>query len=496
MNGKKRILICGLAQESNSFNPVAMPLDQIKPHSTQTSGHANVSGGREYLLSKEDVECIWGVCMRGNSAGPLKDEVVEHFLADTLGRIDDAGHLDGVLMLLHGATLSESCDDVCGYVCETIREKVGDGVVISAGFDLHGNITERIAKNLDYISGYWEYPHIDQRESGERAAALLYGHLCGEPKVLVRAAIPMMAPAHAYTTTRGALLALNQKAQAMIREGRIADYTAFQVQPWLDAPEVQSTVIVIAKDEAAATEVANELTRDVFHAREELQGTPLMTPAQVIERALENKSRKPVILVDSADSVGAGSTGDSAAMVEAFLPYADCLRMATSVKDAKAVAKAFELGVGGEGEFTLGASVAPKLSRPVTVKAKVRSLHEGTFYHYGPIYQGSRLSPGRVAVLEVGKLLIRVGLNDVAGGDLNFFQSFGIDVTNCQLVAVKACTSFRVGYEPVSAEICNACTAGAACPSLLDLPFERLLVPTYPFQEIEERDVQWAKRYR
>ncbi len=495
MNCRKRVLICGLAQESNSFNPVAMPLTQIKPTNTQKSGHANVSGGREYLLAK-GVDCIFGVTMRSNSGGPLKDEVVEHFLNDTLARIKEVGHLDGILLLLHGATLSESCDDVCGYVCETIRAAVGNQVVMSAGFDLHGNITQRIAKNLDYICGYWEYPHIDQRESGERAAALLYEHLCGEPKKLARAAIPMMAPAHAYTTTRGALLALNQKAQRMIREGRIADYTAFQVQPWLDAPCVESTVIVVAKDERTAAEVADELTRDVFDAREELQGTPLMTPEEVIERALENKSGKPVILVDSADSIGAGSTGDSASVVAALLPYADRMRMATSVCDAEAVRLAFELGVGAEGEFTLGASIAPKLSRPVTVRARVRSLHEGTFYLHGPISGGGRVFPGRVAVLEVGKLLIRVGLNDVAGGDLNFFRSFGIDVENCDLVAVKACTSFRAGYEPVSAEICNASTAGAACPSLTDLPYKRLPKPTYPFEEIGAGDIKRAKCYR
>ena len=495
MNQQKRVFICGLAQESNCFNPVLMGMNAFSPQSTEISGHLNVKGGRTFLLS-QGVECVYGVCMRSNSGAPLTDEVVDYFLKDTLEKIHKAGHLDGVLLLLHGATMSESRDDVCGYVCEQIRAAVGEDVVISAGFDLHGCITERIAKNLDYICGYWEYPHIDQKESGERAARLLWEHLSGKPRRTARAAVPMMAPAHAYTTTRGPLLALKQKAQAMIANGRIADYTVFQVQPWLDHPLVESTVIVTADDEETAIAVANELAKDEFECRKELQGTPLQSIETIVQKAIENKSGKPVVLVDSADSVNAGATGDSAHVVAALLPYADQLRAATSVTDAAAVRRAFALGVDAEDEFTLGASIAPKLSRPVTVKAKVKSLHDGVFYLHGPIHKGAKLRPGRVAVLEVGNLLIRVGQNDAGAGDLNFFRSFGIDVENCALVAVKACTSFRAGYEPYAGEICNASTAGAACPDILSLPYERLPKPTYPFEEITESDIRWAKCHR
>ena len=203
-----------------------------------------------------------------------------------------------------------------------------------------------------------------------------------------------------------------------------------------------------------------------------------------------------MILVDSADSIGAGSTGDSASVVEALLPYADQLCAATSVCDKPALDKAFALGVGATAEFTLGATIAPNLSRPVTLTAKVRSLHSGTFSLLGPIYRGATLNPGRIAVLEVGKLLIRVGEKDVGAPDMNFFNSFGISVPLCQLVAVKACTSFRAGYEPIAEEICNANTAGAAGPVLTDLPYRRLPKPTYPFEEITMDDVTPAKCHR
>ena len=496
MSQRKRILICGIAQESNCFNPVLMGMSAFHPVSAGVAGHLNVKGGREYLATT-DAECMFGVSMLSSGSGaPLTAEVVEYFLADTMKVIDEEGIPDGILLLMHGATMSEGEDDVCGMICEQVRRRVGEEVVISVAFDMHACVTERVARNVDYISGYWEYPHIDQAETGARAARLLWEHLSGKPRRTARAAIPVMAPAHAYNTVEGALCDLKNRAKAMVAEGRIADFSIFQAQPWLDHPYVESTVVVVADEEEVAISVANELAREEFSIRKALQGTPLYTVEEIIARALENKSGKPVVLVDSADSVGAGSTGDSASVLAALLPYADRLSAATSVRDADAVKQAFELGVGKEAEFTLGASVAPKLSSPVTVRARVRSLHDGWCLLRGPIYKGANTWGGRVAVLSVGRLLIRVAEDQVAAGDLNYYCSFGIDATQLQLVAVKACTSFRAGYEPYSAEILNASTAGAACPELLTLPFERLPKPTYPFEEITEENITPAKCYR
>lgn len=492
---KKRIFMCGLQQESNCFNPVLMTLESFAPDKEETADYREYIGA-EAFLSDKNVDIIWGAHMRSASGSPLADEVVNYFINDTLERIKSAGSLDGILLFLHGATMSESVDDVCGYICEKVRKAVGEQVVISASFDMHGNVTERIAKNVNCLCGYRLYPHIDQEETGERAAKLLWDILSGKEYKMARAAIPMMAPAHAYTTARGALKELNEKAQAFIASGKIVEYSVFQVQPWLDHPEVESAVIVIAKDEQAALDVANELAKDNFNSRKELQGKPLFSVNEVIEKALANKSGKPIILVDSADSIGAGSTGDSASVVEALLPYADKLKAATAVKDVAAVAKAFEVGEGKTAEFTFGASISPKLSSPVTVTAKVRGLYDGNFELRGPLNKGARVCTQRTAVLEVGGIFIRISEHPCSEGDVNYFNSFGIKVEECDLVSVKACTSFRAGYEPIAEEICNSSTRGAACPDILALPFERLPKPTYPFDEITEDDIYPAKIYR
>ena len=254
--------------------------------------------------------------------------------------------------------------------------------------------------------------------------------------------------------------------------------------------------LCIAENEEAAKEAADELARDCFAARRELQGEAPLSMSEIVERALQNKSGKPIVLVDSADSVGAGSTGDSAAVVEALLPYSHRLMAATEVRDPQAVAKAFEVGVGNQAEFTIGAAMAPALSRPVTVKATVKSLHDGVFYANGPMSKGARVWSGRTAVLEVGGLLIR--LSELGDGvfDVNYYRSFGIPVELCDLVSVKACTSFKASYEPFVGEICAADTPGAARSTIRALPYKKLSRPTYPFEEITESDISPARTYR
>ncbi len=499
---KKRIFVCGLHQESNCFNPVPMPKSMfgiIEDDNMKRCINENISTGGivNYLESRDDVDAIYSIVMRAPSGAPIKTEVVDHFLGKVLPDLKKAGKIDGVAVSLHGATMSEVSDDVCGDVLEIIRKEVGEDMPIAAAFDLHANITEKIAKNADYICGYNEYPHIDQAETGIRAAKALVAHLDGKPAKTARVAIPMIAPAHGYTTKTGKLLELVTKARAMVSSGRIIDYTIFEVQPWLDTKIMAATVIVIAKDEETAKAAASELARDNFAIRKDLIGAPLHTVEDVVKKALANKTGKPIILVDSADSRNAGATSDSAAVVEALLPYKDTLTCALGVSDAPAVKKAFEVGVGNYADFTLGATIAPNLFSPVEVKnAYVRSLHDGYFNSVNPVSEGSRAYCGKVAVLQVGKIFIQVSTESRNEGDIGFFRGFGIDPQFCDIVGVKACTSFRAGYEPIAAEICNTATPGAAGTVLTELPYKNRPVPMYPFEEISENDISEAKCFR
>lgn len=499
----KKVFLCRISQESNSFNPVLTGIDCFSvvdnPEDILSNdGKCGITVNGIYkTLNDKGYEVISGVCMTGGSSAPLKDEVVNFFVEKTVEKVKSVKDLDAIALSMHGATVSESDDDVCGLIIEKLRKTVGEKVIISVSFDLHANVTEKTATYADYISGYQTYPHLDMYEVGVRCAERIIDHFERGKSFVARAEIPMIAPAHAYTTGTRELKKLMDKAHAYKESGKIVDYSIFQAQPWLDVEKFFSTVIITAKDKQTAIDIANELSIDEFNLRKDLQGVPLISVQEVIEKALKNNTGKPVVLCDSADSPNAGANGDSATALKYLLPYKDRLRCAVAVVDKPAVDKAFKLGVGGKGDFVLGATLAPKLSTPVTVEnAEVCVLSNGEFYRVGPQERGQLEKNGPSALIKVGKIYIHLSYNGKIIGDKGYFRSMGIDPELCDLVCVKACTSFRAGYEPISAEICNAQTTGAAGTDLTALPFSKRPKPLYPFEEITLSDIKPAKIYR
>lgn len=499
----RKVYFCRLSQESNSFNPVLTEYSHFsvvtEPSEVMTeNGEAGITVNGVYkTLSEAGYELIPGIFMGAGSSAPIKHEIIEDFIAKTVAQLKEIKDLDAICFSMHGATISDTSDDVCGDVLERVRQAVGEDVIISVSFDLHANVTEKTMKSADYICGYQHYPHIDLYETGVRSAQMIIDHFEKGRAFVARAEVPVIAPAHAYTTSTRELKKLMDKAKAYKDSGKIIEYSIFQAQPWLDVKEIFATVIITSYDAQTAIDVANELKLDEFNLRKDLQGAPLISVEEVIQKALDNKSGKPVVLCDSADSPNAGANGDSATVLEKVLPYRKQLKCALAVVDKKATDHAYELGVGGVGDFVIGATIAPELSKPVLVKnAKVKLLSDGEFYMYGPQERGQRRDNGKSALISADGILIHLSYNAKTIGDRGFYRSVGIEPELMDLVCVKACTSFRAGYSQITDLIYNAQTTGAAGTDLTVMPFKKLPKPLYPFQEITISDLKEAKIYR
>ena len=129
--------------------------------------------------------------------------------------------MDAVCASLHGATCTDSDEDACGEFIAWLRELVGDDVVIAASFDLHANITEAMLKNVDVISGYQTYPHVDYYETGYRAAKLCMCKLQGEQVSLAATIVPMMVPPSGFSTLLEPFKGVMETGKAMVAEGTL-----------------------------------------------------------------------------------------------------------------------------------------------------------------------------------------------------------------------------------------------------------------------------------
>lgn len=496
----KRIFVCGIQQESNSFTVGLSTLENYTVYEGEEMLSAqNCTQLRGALTSilEHGFERVCGVYFDASPAAPVSNELMGLFYEKLERSLLLAGEIDGVCLVLHGATVGESCEDVCGEVAAFIRERVGEKTLITASCDLHANITKRFAENVDFVCGYQRYPHLDIYETAVRSVCVLAEAFENPNLKTYYVSIPVIASASAYTTESEGLNELMQKGHNFVKSGVIRDFSVFQVQPWLDVSEMAATVVVIGAEDTETKKVAQLLAFDEFNIRETLQGEPLMRVEEILEIATKNATGKPIVISDSADSPNAGAAGDSAFVLEKMLPYKDKLRMVVAVNDKAGVEKAFQLGVGGVGDFTIGASLCPKLSNPVTVKdATVKCLSDGEFVMYGPQTRGVVRNMGRTALIRTGKLNVVIAERGRYEGDRGFYRIVGIEPELMDVVDIKACTSFRAGYAPIAAAIYNAETPGAASPVLKLLPYEKRPKPLYPFEEISWDMVSQPKRYR
>lgn len=486
---KKSVLICEFSQESNSFSPIIWDIDRFKDMAL-CGGTAmkllykffkSPVSGMARAVKEGGGKAVYGFAMRAISGGPVSDEAVELFLAKTREVIKKKGPFSALLLSLHGATISQSHEDACGYITQQLRKELGEDTVIGLSCDLHANVTELMEKSADYICGFQTYPHIDIYETGYRAGRLVMDRLKGKKPAQVYVRFPMIVPASGYTTAQGRFREIMEEGFEYIRQGQAQDFTIFMMQPWLDISCAGSCVTIVSDNPENALSEARRLARLVRESADEFW--PEAADSQEVRQAaLNHSSGKPVIWAEPADSPNAGAVGDSVELLKTILDWKENLRAATTVMDPSAVKKAKEIGVGGSGQFSLGAGYTPGMGAPVSLNCRVKALSKGTFRMAGPMAKGVPLNIGSTAVLSCGNVDILVCERPGGTGDVNYYRGFGMDWHNYDLMVVKANTSFRECYKDIADRIFVADTYGAAGADLTALPFKRIDKRSfYPF---------------
>ena len=489
MAKQKRILICEFSQETNSFNPNLWGMDKFRAllccgslvmRLVFTFKKSSPVGGMLSTLRCCGAQVICGIAMRAGSGGPVEDTVLDHFIQKTCTLIQRRRSFDIILLSLHGATATPAYPDASGHILSAIRAAVGQKTIISVACDMHANITQQVKENADFICGYQTYPHIDFFETGSRAASLSLRKLKGESLHTASIHLRMIVPASGYSTRSGALEEIMALGSSACEEGSIEDYTVFLVQPWLDVNQISSCALVVSHDEKTAKRFAGILADALYAARDSFQ-PELESVYDILHIANNNKTGKPVVLGDAADSPNAGAPGDSTYVISQLIESGLPVTMLTCVADCTAAQIACAKGPRANVPLQLGGESTSSIS-PVIGNFTVHSVHDGRFRLAGPAGKGLRIRLGKTAVLELNNLTVLVCESPMMCGDLNFYRAFGLDPSSFQLVVIKANTSFRENYARIASSIHVADTPGAASADLLSLPFRNLPEECYPFQ--------------
>ena len=502
MSGK-RIAVGMISHETNSFSPVPTDL-------------ASFAGQRHGIVEAEEIirdfagtkTGIGGFLEIGESEGwkmigtvvasatpsanvaasaheDLKGRLVEH--------LRSASKLDGVLLHLHGAMLSENAPDAEGDICRAVRDVIGPDVPLVVELDLHGNITEEFCDVVDGVIVYDTNPHVDAYERGVEAAELMARILRGDisrPTVHISKP-PMLPPTINMRTAEGPMVRLLERGREWEAGPGILNVAVFPGFPYADFADAGTSIVVTATDSRSGERCAAEMGRLAWELREDfLKSIPPVDEA--VERALSLASDEsgsdegPVVLADVADNPGGGGSGDTPELLRELVKRGARGALAC-LWDPETVEEAFTAGIGTEREFRLGGKTSDLYGEPVVARGIVRCLSDGLFTGYGPVVRRLAVRCGRTALIDVAGLKIVITSIRHAANDRGYFRVVGIQPEREPLLVIKSRGHFRADFEPIAREIVEVDAPGAANPNLSRYDFQHVRRPIWPLDE----GVEW-----
>ncbi len=486
-----RIGVGQLSQETNHFAPVPTRLQDFRDRLLLMPGQmlAGIGAGRTevpaflHVLRQAGAEPVPSLCAAAMASGPVETAAFEHLLGLLVAGLRDGGPLDGVLLSLHGAMVTEDLDDPEAEIIARVRAALPPGTPVGVSLDLHGHITPAMLQPDTFLIGYREYPHTDMWETGARTAALLLDRLAGRCRpVMALAKRPMVVSPSRARTVEPPLLGIKDAATRMMAEGRVLHAAVFPVQPWLDVPDLGFAALACADgDLGAAQAAADELADLAWAAR-----TAFEPDFVALDAAIRIGLASPgmTLIGDAGDGPTGGAPADSAHVLRALLAAGADRHdrpVLLTLNDAAGVQQAMRAGIGATLDLLLGHTISPGAKVPV--RARVALLSDGEYRMQDAAATGTVVQNGPSAVLRIGALHLALRSLPSWEWDTAMYRSLGLDPAAAGMVFVKSPGHFRVAFEPLAARTMMADTEGPTRGNLRKLPWRRVTRPLWPIDD-------------
>ncbi|MED5414720.1 MAG: M81 family metallopeptidase [Candidatus Latescibacterota bacterium] len=479
-----KVLLAQFEQETSHFNPHATTCDRfdiLRGHElidTLADTHTYVAGGLD-VFAEEDIDVVPAYGANSvTSGGPVATADLDEMTEELLAAVEVAApSVDGAYIAFHGAMAGVDEPDPEGRILARVRELLGERPIVCS-FDLHGILTDRLVEKADIVFALHTYPHVDQRETGQRAARGLARLLKGGAKpVVTRVKLPLLVRGDELITATGLF------GQAIDRcrdfEATASGLSALVNigNPFTDVPQLRTNVILTSDgDSQEAQQLTKELAEFMWGHRAKLQA-----PLTPIDEAIGLATATPGLTVfsDAADATSSGASGDSNWILKGLLASDFSKRALLPLVDAPAAAQAFERGVGSRFTVALGGTVDDERHTPVECEVYVQSLHDGDFMEES----GEVARAGKTAVLVSGSCTVMVTEHPVSIMGRRVFESRGLQPADFDLVVCKSPNGFRTHYEAISERIVAIDAPGSTSANLRSLPYQKVERPIYPLDE-------------
>lgn len=507
-----RIALLGFSIECNRFAPVTRERDfairtlmRGEEMLREARGEApRMLGELPGFVADMDAAGPWEpvpiVLAMTEPNGPVDQAFFDRLMRDWEAGLRDAGKLDGVYCVMHGAALCTGDDDPEGTIQTMVRRIVGPGVPIVSSFDLHANVSDVDIETIDAFVGYRTNPHMDMRERGAESARILRQLMAGLKTHIAKVRLPIVPPTVTMLTGRdapnrpyGEVIDLGQELmQRPPYAGRIVNVSVMGGFAYADTPFNGLTAVVTAVDREAAEALATELAEAAWARRDQFY--PKLTPLDEAVRlavGTADPSRAALIFADVADNPGGGGRGNTMYILEAFAEAGVRDAIVGLIYDAPLANEAHSLGDGATFEARFNRQPESEFSKPFAARATVRRLHPGPIRCRRGIFAGGTVDVGPSAALDIGGIVVVVISQRVQCADPAFFEAFGLDIGAARVVVVKSRGHFRGGFDEFfkHEQVVEVDAPGLTTPILHHFDWKYLPRPVIPLDQY----VQWQR---
>ncbi len=417
----------------------------------------------------------------GTTLGMLLDELI--------AGIFHAGPIDGVLLALHGAMVSELDRDADALILESVRNAIGNERPLVATFDLHANISPRMVDAATMLIGYDTYPHVDMAARAEEACeriVQLARRSISPAAALVKP--PMLPTSQRMMTDRSPMRELIALAHEWEEKPGVIAVSVAGGFPPADVEEAGLSVLAYSDGEVTlALEAAESIADRAWEIREQFLGGVSSFEEAAIALSEIGPQEKPLVLVDIGDNPWTGGPGDSVELLRFLLTQNVQNSALALVCDQEAVAICMSAGPGSTLRLRFGGKTDRLHGDPIEIDAYVRLLSDGHYVNEGPMMAGVPVDLGPTAVLVIAGIEVLVTSRAETPIDLNVFRRFGIEPTSKSVIALKGKGHFRAAFEPICSRVILLEGPGITGADLSRLPFAHLTRPIWPL----DPNVEW-----
>lgn len=492
-----RFAAAQLSHETNVFSSIRTDLAAFEASTIRRGqqilsderGTNSTFGGFIAGAERLGFELLPIISVWATPSGMVDGVALQMLIDELVTGLRGAEPVDGVLLGLHGAMVSELDLDADALILESVREVIGNERPLVATLDLHANISPRMVDAATVLIGYDTYPHVDMAARAEEAGELIVRLARGE--IVPAAALvkpPMLPTSQRMTTGRLPMQELIALAHEWETRPDILTVTVAGGFPPADVEEAGFSVLAYADGEVTpALEAAESIGDRAWALRDQFLGGVATFDESSAAIAAHTADDQPLVLVDIGDNPWTGGPGDSVELLRFLIEHEVENAALALVADPEAVTACQQAAPGSTVRLQLGAKTDRLHGDPIAVEAYVHLLSDGRYVNSGPMMAGVTVDLGPSAIVRIAGIDVLVTSRAETPIDLNIFRSFGIEPMAKSVIALKGKGHFRAAFEPIASQVILVEGPGITGADLSRLPFQRLAHPIWPL----DSDIEW-----